>query len=136
MLQVPTSVMVIDDSPTACFVIGCVFARAWIPVETYVRPLPALKELWDPTRLPPVALILDVELPQLDGYQIAQLIRAKAPPNVRRLPIVGLSARDGALDRVKAHLVGMNAYLTKPFDPAELVDLVETCRKKSLAQAC
>ncbi|SRR5581483_5077764 len=116
-------VVVIDDSPTTCAVIRRVLEREWWVVETYLRPLPALQALWQADR-PPCALILDIGLPQLDGYQVAHQVRTKAPATLRPLPIIGLSGRDGTLDRLKGRLVGMDAYLVKPFDPTELLALL------------
>lgn len=127
----PARLLVLDDSPTACVVLARLLAREWWTVETYQRPLPALQALWHEAESPPTALILDIGLPQLDGYQVAQLIRKKAPTaELRMLPIIGLSARDGRLDRIKASLVGINVFLTKPFDPRELLDLVWLLRGK------
>ncbi len=121
----PARLVVIDDSPTACSVLRRILEREWWTVETYQRPLPALQALWKGADAP-TALILEIGLPQMDGYQIAQMIREKAPTAaLRTLPIIGLSVRDGMLNRVKGYLVGMNAYLIKPFDPAELLGLLQ-----------
>ncbi len=113
-------IVVIDNSPTACFVIRRILEQEWWVVETYQRPLSALQALWSQAETPPTAVMLDIELPQLDGYRIAQLLRTKAPLPLRSVPIIGLSAHDGVLDRMKGQLVGMDAYLSKPFDPSEL----------------
>ena len=116
-------IVMIDDSPTACAIVRRLLEREWWVVETYLRPLPALTSLWQQASTPPAALILDVALPhpQPDGYMITHLIRQQAPKDLRSVPIIGLSACDGVIDRIKGRLVGMNAYLTKPFDPAELL---------------
>ncbi len=116
-------IVVIAASPTACAVVRRLLEREWWVVETYLRPLPALTSLWQQASTPPAALILDVDLPHphLDGYTITHLIRQQAPEGLRSVPIIGLSACDGVIDRIKGRLVGMDAYLTKPFDPAELL---------------
>lgn len=118
-------IVVIDDSPTACVIFRLLLRDQWT-VETYLRPLPALQDLWRQAATPPAAVILDVELPQLDGYAIASLLRQEAPAPLRSVPLIGISVRDGVLDRVKGHVAGMNAYLTKPFDPADLRHLLST----------
>lgn len=125
--------VLIDDSPTTCTIIRRVFEREWWFVETYQRPLAALQDLWQRAATPPNALILDIQLPQVDGYTIAHLLRTEAPLPLRNVPIIGLSARDGFLDRVKGRLVKMDAYLTKPFDPQELLHLLTSFTSLSLA---
>lgn len=127
--------MVLDDSPTTCSILRRLLEREEWVVETYLRPLPAMQALWQ-AETPPSALILDIGLPNLDGYQVAQLVRTKAPAHLRALPIIGLSIRDGVMDRVKARLAGMNDYVTKPFDPEELLALLTRFRETVLLLAC
>lgn len=117
-------IVVVDDSPTVCAIVRRVLEREWWAVETYLRPLEALHALWQRADNPPAAVILDVQLPQVDGYEITHLIRTRAPESLRSVPILGLSARDGIVDRVKGRVVGMDAYLAKPFDPSELLQQV------------
>lgn len=119
-------IVVVDDSPTVCSIVRRLLEREWWEVETYLHPLEALQALWQRTDNPPTAVILDIELPQVDGYEIAHLIRTRAPECLRSVPILGLSARDGTLDRVKGRVVGMDAYLAKPFDASELLSLLAT----------
>lgn len=61
-------------------------------------------------------LLLDVGLPDLDGFTVCRQVRAK-----HRLPIMLLTARDDAVDKVIGLEVGADDYLTKPFDPRELL---------------
>lgn len=119
-------ILVVDDSPTACSIVRRVLEREWWVVETYLQPLLALQMLWQRADDPPAALILDIQLPHLDGYQITQMVRNSAPKPLRLVPIIGLSARDRLLDRVKGRVAGMDAYLTKPFDPADLLQQLST----------
>src|SRR5260370_13276558 len=72
-------VVIIDDSSTACVIVRRLLEREWYAVETYQQPLSALSALWQHADTPPAALILDVQLPQLDGYALTQLILTKAP---------------------------------------------------------
>ena len=109
-------IVLIDPSPLARHIVQRLLERRGHTVCTYSHPLAALRSLW---QRPPDALIVDVQLPQLDGYALTQLLRAKDP--FQTLPIIGLTTRDGMLDRVKGRLAGMNAYLTKPFDPRDLL---------------
>lgn len=72
------------------------------------------------------ALILDVMMPDMDGYQVAAEVRAlEAARGVPHTPIIGLSARAMDGDREIALAAGFNDYLTKPLREDELKDALE-----------
>lgn len=73
---------------------------------------------------PDVAL-LDVMMPHLDGFQVCAAVRDDADPAVASTPIIVLSAKAQQGDLDAGELAGADAYVTKPFDPVELVELVE-----------
>ncbi len=70
----------------------------------------------------PDLVILDIMMPRLDGYETAQ--RLKKEPATADIPIVFLSAKAQQSDIDKGQEFGVEAYLTKPFDPNELLELV------------
>ena len=70
----------------------------------------------------PDLILLDVMLPGLDGWGVAQKLAEM--PETRGIPIVFLTARSAASDEVQAHAVGGVGYITKPFNPAELSQTV------------
>jgi CheY-like chemotaxis protein len=74
-------------------------------------------------RRPPLVL-LDVGLPEMDGWEVCQEL--KADPATRGARIVMLTARATAADRERAAEAGADGYLTKPFSPAELLAAVTT----------
>jgi DNA-binding response OmpR family regulator len=76
----------------------------------------------------PDLVVLDVMMPQVDGLEVAR--RLRADPATSRLPIMLLSAKAQATD-VKAGEAVADAYVTKPFDPLELLERVA----KLIAQA-
>ena len=61
----------------------------------------------------PDLILLDVEMPKLDGYKVC--VRLKADPNTRAIPIIFLTARDDELDEAKGLRLGAVDYITKPF---------------------
>ena len=75
------------------------------------------------TRELPDLVILDIMMPRLDGYQTCQ--KLKAQPSTEPIPVVFLSAKAQASDIEKGKSFGVNEYLTKPFDPNDLLDVVE-----------
>jgi twitching motility two-component system response regulator PilG len=75
----------------------------------------------------PALILLDIQLPRMDGYHICQIIRKNL--QFRQIPIIMLSGKDGLFDKMRGRLAGSTEYITKPFDSAELVRTV----KKHLA---
>jgi DNA-binding response OmpR family regulator len=63
-------------------------------------------------------LLLDVSMPGIDGLELCRTVRSL--PQFHNLPIVMLTARDGAFDKVQGRLAGATEYLTKPFDAEKL----------------
>ncbi|HSS94948.1 MAG TPA: HD domain-containing phosphohydrolase [Candidatus Dormibacteraeota bacterium] len=80
---------------------------------------------------PPDLVLLDVQMPGMDGYEVLQRIRAM--PRFRLLPVVMITARSQTNDRAKALEWGADDFMTKPFERAELVARVRSSlRLKSL----
>jgi len=73
-------------------------------------------------QLKPDLVILDIMMPKMDGLAVCRSL--KADPELAKIPIVLLSARAQDLDIREGLDIGANAYLTKPFDPVELLDVV------------
>lgn len=69
------------------------------------------------------ALLLDINMPELNGYEVAEIIRSTENPN-QNSPIVALTASALLNDREKALEIGMNEHLTKPFSPTQLKQLL------------
>lgn len=68
---------------------------------------------------PPDAVLLDVMLPRLSGFEVCRTI--KSEPALRGIPVVMLTARTGDSERLHGHECGADDYLTKPFHPREVV---------------
>lgn len=71
----------------------------------------------------PDLVILDIMMPRLNGYEAAEKLRAA--PETATLPIVFLSAKAQTSDAERARSYGVEEYLTKPFDPSHLLEVVE-----------
>ncbi|AFY82972.1 PAS domain S-box protein [Oscillatoria acuminata] len=72
---------------------------------------------------PPDLILLDILMPQPDGYEICQIL--KADPRTRDIPIIFLTALSDALDKVKAFSLGAVDYITKPFEVIEVIARIE-----------
>jgi twitching motility two-component system response regulator PilG len=84
-------------------------------------------------RTHPILILLDISMPDINGYELCQLLRKS--PNFKTVPILMLSSRDGVFDKLKARMVGANDYMTKPFTPSELVNLVNKHVSQALVSA-
>ena len=80
------------------------------------------------TELPDL-ILLDVMLPGIDGWDVAAELAAS--PETREIPILFLSARSDRSDEERGHEVGGLGYITKPFDPNELIDRVRDVLERS-----
>ncbi|MDX2013415.1 MAG: response regulator transcription factor [Myxococcaceae bacterium] len=74
----------------------------------------------------PQAVVLDLMMPELDGFEVCRRLRAKS-----RVPVVFLSSRDDELDRVLGLELGGDDYVTKPFSPRELVARVKAVIRRA-----
>ena len=71
----------------------------------------------------PDLVISDIMMPKVDGYQFLKQLRED--PRFKTLPVIFLTARGMTSDRIQGYQAGVDAYLSKPFDPDELVAIVE-----------
>jgi two-component system KDP operon response regulator KdpE len=76
---------------------------------------------------PPDAMILDLGLPDIDGFEVASAVRGRY-----ELPIIVLSARDGEEDQIRALDTGANDYVTKPFREGELMARVRAALRRPI----
>ena len=67
-------------------------------------------------------ILLDVAMPGIDGLELCRTVRSI--PQFQNLPIIMLTSRDGAFDKVQGRLAGASEYLTKPFDAQKLSEVV------------
>jgi two-component system cell cycle response regulator DivK len=70
----------------------------------------------------PDLILMDIQLPGIDGYETTR--RLKANPALRHIPVIAVTSYALSGDDVKALEAGCDAYVTKPFDPAELLEKI------------
>jgi DNA-binding response OmpR family regulator len=76
-------------------------------------------------RRPPALMVLDLMLPEVDGWEVCRRVRARSD-----LPIIMLTARDDDVDKIVGLELGADDYLTKPFNPRELVARVKAILRR------
>jgi len=116
--KTPT-VLVVDDSKTVLIFIQRTLQQEGIRVVTAGDGLTALTRMVDDI---PSLVLLDIQLPHLDGYSICQIIKKKS--EFRYIPIILLGETDSIFDKMQGRLVGASEYLITPFDPVKLVEAV------------
>lgn len=109
----------IDDSPTVLQAISTFLNDSSVSVIMINDPVKALMQV---VRSKPDIILLDVGMPNLDGYELCSLLRRH--PNFKQTPIIMVTGHTGFIDRAKAKIVGASGYLTKPFTQSELVKTV------------
>lgn len=113
-------VLVVDDSPTIRKIVEITLKRQGVQVVTAPSGVIALAAI---ANTPPQLILLDIMLPKVNGYQICQIIRRN--PAYKHIPVVMLSGKDGVFDKVRGRLVGATEYITKPFEPRDLLRVVQ-----------
>jgi DNA-binding response OmpR family regulator len=109
-------VLIVDDDPTIRVICREVLERSGYSVQDVGDGRSALSAA---KGFRPDLMLLDVMMPEMDGFTTAERFRAEAPTSMT--PIIFLSARGETTDKVRAFRSGAEDYVVKPFDAAELV---------------
>ncbi|MFC3552362.1 Hpt domain-containing protein [Lysobacter cavernae] len=109
-------VMVVDDSVTMRKVTGRVLERHNFEVLTAKDGIDALERM---AEVVPDLMLLDIEMPRMDGYELATQMKADA--RLREVPIVMITSRTGDKHRQRAFEIGVERYLGKPYQEPELI---------------
>jgi len=126
--QTAKTIMVVDDSITVRKVTARLLKRQGMDVLTAKDGLDAVTILQEHI---PDLMLLDVEMPRMDGYELATLVRNN--PDWKHLPIIMITSRTGAKHRDKAEKIGINRYLGKPFNETELLENINALLAESTA---
>ncbi|HEX6208690.1 MAG TPA: response regulator [Actinomycetota bacterium] len=109
-------ILIADDDPVILRLLEVNFSLEGFDVETAERGERVLEEA---RRVRPDVIVLDVMMPGMDGWEVCE--RLKEDPGTADIPIMVLSARTQEQDRERGRELGVSAYVTKPFDPEELI---------------
>ncbi|MEH6835847.1 MULTISPECIES: response regulator transcription factor [Falsihalocynthiibacter] len=116
-------ILLVDDDPRLRDLVGLSLERAGYQVSTAANGQQALTCALRDT---PDLIVLDVGLPEMDGFDVCRRIRAHSD-----VPIVFLTARDEEIDRILGLELGADDYVVKPFSPRELVARIKAILKRS-----
>jgi chemosensory pili system protein ChpA (sensor histidine kinase/response regulator) len=119
------AVMVVDDSLTVRKISGRLLARHGYHVLTAKDGVDALEQLGE---VMPDVMLLDIEMPRMDGFDLARNIRADK--RLRHIPIIMITSRTADKHRQHAAEIGVNYYLGKPYDEEVLLARIQDCLKQ------
>jgi OmpR family response regulator RpaB len=120
-------ILLIDDDEWLAAPLAAFFKRFEVELASATRPSTGLAML---RALPFDAVILDVMLPEMDGFELCRTIRRESD-----VPIIMLTARGDVMDRVVGLEIGADDYLPKPFEPRELLARIQTVLRRARAPA-
>ncbi|HEX9037018.1 MAG TPA: Hpt domain-containing protein [Ktedonobacterales bacterium] len=126
----PSYVLVVDDSPSVRTVVtGMLKANGW---ETQAAR-DGIEALDTIGRKRPAAVLLDIEMPRMDGYELMATLRSD--PQYRNLPLIVLTSRAADKHRLRAQQLGANAYVVKPYKDQSLLETIAGLVQKAQSGA-
>ena len=110
-------VLIVDDSVTVRKVTSRLLERNGYEAQVATDGIDALEKLQE---MLPEVIVLDIEMPRMDGFEVANHIRHN--PRLQHIPIVMITSRTGEKHRERAFGIGVNEYMGKPFQEQMLLD--------------
>jgi DNA-binding response OmpR family regulator len=123
MAAAAQSVLLVEDEASIASFVSVFLKKAGYSVRTAATGSEALAQL---AAEPPVLIVLDLMLPDIDGIEVCRRIRTRSD-----VPILMLTARDEDVDKIIGLEVGADDYMTKPFNPRELVARVKSILRRA-----
>jgi two-component system, OmpR family, alkaline phosphatase synthesis response regulator PhoP len=121
-------VLIVDDEPNIVQLARLYLEREGYKVDAVGDGRSALAAV---AQHPPVLMVLDIMLPEIDGLEVCRRLRASG----NSLPILMLTARDEDVDKILGLELGADDYLTKPFNPRELVARIKAILRRGEQRA-
>jgi DNA-binding NarL/FixJ family response regulator len=112
--------LVVDDEPNLLRAVAAVLRGEGFEVLTARSGREALVAV---AQSLPDLIVSDVRMPGMDGFELARKLRSA--PNFALVPVIFLTAKDETEDRIEGFQSGIDAYLTKPFEPNELIAVIK-----------
>ena len=120
-------ILVVDDEPDSRELVGIILTRAGAEIRMAESAEATLKVLdeWLPD-----ALLSDIAMPKVDGYELLRRIRARAPHQGGKVPAAALTAYARKEDRLRILAAGFQMHVPKPVEPAELITVVASIARR------
>ncbi len=128
MYAMTQAILVVDDDPHIRDLLSFALSKAGMRVAEAGDGEEALAAA---ERSPPDLMILDINMPRMDGLELCRRLRASGG-GLSNLPVLFLSSRDEAVDRIVGLEIGGDDYVVKPFSPREVVARVGAILKRAV----
>lgn len=119
-------ILVLDDEPDVTELLEYKLEQEGYRVEVLNDPLEFVAKVRD---FEPDLMVLDIMMPELNGLQLCRI--ARSDPSMKNIPIIFLSARGDADDRIKGLEIGADDYISKPFNSKELLLRISNALSRS-----
>ena len=122
-------IVCVDDSPQICHIMEKIITKAgyrFMGVQQALQAVPTL------ISSKPDLVFLDIGMPIVNGYEICSQIRRVS--QLKHIPVVILTGNDGIVDRVRAKVVGANAFVSKPIEVEKILQAIEENRLRKAAE--
>lgn len=114
------SILCVDDAPADLKLLETTLTQAGYVVATAHDGKAAIEAVG---RSKPDLIFMDVNMPEMDGFQATRTLSGSA--ETKMIPVVLVTAKDQKADRVWAQMLGVKGYITKPYPPQALLDIVK-----------
>ena len=122
-----TKILLVDDDPNIRQLVNLYLEKEGFEVTMAARGDEAVKMF---KAAPPNLILLDLMLPGMDGWQVCREVR-----KISTIPIIMLTAKDETFDKVLGLELGADDYVTKPFDPKELIARIKAVLRRTQTNA-
>jgi CheY-like chemotaxis protein len=113
-------ILIVDDSPTIRKLVSMTLESRGYTVVVACDGVDGLAKMQESV---PDLILSDITMPRLDGYQFCKVIKSNKA--TKHIPVIMLSGNDGLFDKVRGRMAGSANYITKPFEPNNLVKEIE-----------
>jgi DNA-binding NarL/FixJ family response regulator len=120
-MEMAKELLVVDDDPSLLLAVSETLRAEGYDVVTARRGAEAMVRVAESL---PDLIISDIRMPGMDGHALVRNLRSS--PRTRLIPIIFLTAKDETADRISGFRTGVDAYITKPFEPEELCAVVRS----------
>jgi len=117
-------ILIVDDEPDCASLTGYLLSQWGADVKTVICAAEALDVFERYEKWPPDILISDIQMPGMDGYALMRHVRKL--DHGKNIPAIALTAHSRAEDRIRALAAGFTIHVAKPFEPDELLAVVES----------
>jgi CheY-like chemotaxis protein len=123
-------ILVVDDEPDCATLTGYLLSQWGADVKVVISASDALEVFERYEEWPPDILVSDIQMPAIDGYGLIRRVRKMDPERGGNIPAIALTAYTRVEDRIRALVAGFQIHIAKPFEPVELLTVVESIVKR------